>query len=360
MMEGVIEVGCPDANKAADLIITCGDVIAQDLRKGQVIMRAVVVHEHGGLDALVAEDRETPVPGPGEALVEVAAAGVNFVDIYQRTGAYAMRTPFVVGSEAAGVVAAIGDGVTGKAVGDRVAWVMVTDGTYATHAVVPVEKLVAVPADVDLEIAAAVMLQGLTAQFLCDSAYPVRRDDDVLVHAGAGGVGLLLTQMLVRKGARVFTTTSTPQKASLSRGAGATEVIDYTAYDVADEIHRLTDGHGAAVVYDGVGASTFMASLDSLHTRGTLVLFGAASGPAPPFDPQLLNAKGSLFLTRPTLGHYVSSREELVAQSGTLFDLVRRGDLDVRIGGRYPLDDAARAHEDLAARRTTGKLLIVP
>ncbi|MGH3424659.1 MAG: quinone oxidoreductase family protein, partial [Nocardioidaceae bacterium] len=275
-------------------------------------MKAVVVSEQGGPEVMALEDRPTPDPGPDEALVEITASGVNFIDIYQRSGAYAMPTPFVAGSEAAGVVAAVGERVPDVAVGDRVAWAMVTDGTYATHAVVPAQKLVPVPDGVDDEVAAAVMLQGMTAQYLCETTYPARPGDDALVHAGAGGVGLLLTQMLVLKGARVFTTTSTPQKAELSRGAGAAEVIDYSRQDVAAEVRRLTDGRGVAVVYDGVGASTFEASLDSLRPRGLLALFGASSGPVPPFDPQTLNAKGSLFLTRPSLAHYLLDRAELL------------------------------------------------
>lgn len=323
-------------------------------------MKAVVVHEQGGPDALVLEDRPTPSPEPGEIVVEISASGVNFIDIYQRSGAYALATPFVVGSEAAGVVSAVGPDVSDRAVGDRVAWAMVRDGTYATHARVPADMVVPVPDGVDDETAAAIMLQGMTAQYLCESTYAAQAGDDALVHAGAGGVGLLLTQMLVHKGARVLTTTSTDQKAELSRGAGASEVIDYTREDVAARVRELTDGQGVHVVYDGVGASTFEASLDSLRPRGTLALFGASSGPVPPFDPQVLNTKGSLFLTRPSLAHYLGDRDELLQRSGAVFDLVRSGDLDVRIGGRYPLSEAAQAHEDLAARRTTGKLLIVP
>src|SRR5699024_5762997 len=231
-------------------------------------------------------------------------------------------------------------------------------GTYATHAVVPADALVGVPDDVELDVAAAVMLQGMTAHFLCTSTYPVHPEEDVLLHAGAGGVGLLLTQMLVHKGARVFTTASTEAKAELSREAGATQVLSYDGF--AERARTLSGGRGVDVVYDGVGASTFDQSLDSLRPRGTLVLFGAASGPVPPMDPQTLNAKGSLFLTRPSLNHYLADRDELLARAGAVLDLVRRDVLDVNIGGRYGLEQAAAAHEDLAARRTTGKLLVVP
>ncbi len=323
-------------------------------------VRAVVVDQHGGPDVLRVRDWPEPTPGHGDLVVDVAAAGVNFIDIYKRSGAYPTETPFVSGAEGAGTVAAVGDGVSEFAVGDRVAWAMVDGTGYTQQAVVPAARAVAVPDGLDLELAGAVMLQGMTAHYLCRSLYQVRAGDDVLVHAGAGGMGLLLTQLITQLGARVIATTSTPQKAELARGAGAAEVILYAEADVAAEVRRLTDGTGVQVVYDGVGAATFEASLDSLAVRGMMALYGAASGPVPPFDPQRLNAKGSLFLTRPTLAHYIRTREELEWRAGEVLSMVADGRLDVRVGGRYPLDRAAQAHEDLAGRRSTGKLLVLP
>ena len=323
-------------------------------------MQAVIVTEPGGPEVLVVQERPEPQPGPGEIRVAVAASGVNFVDIYQRSGAYPMRTPFIAGSEGAGAVTAVGSGVVDTAVGDHVAWAMIEGGGYATEVVLPADRTVPVPPAVDDEIAAALMLQGLTAHYLCESTYPVRAGDNVLLHAGAGGVGLLLTQLITAKGGRVLATTSTAEKAELARGAGAAEVIAYTDTDVAAEVRRLTDGEGVAVVYDGVGQATFAASLDSLRPRGMLVLFGASSGPVEPFDPQTLNHKGSLFLTRPSLPHYMATREDLLWRAAAVFDAVAAGRLDVRIGARYSLAEAGRAHEDLASRRTTGKSLIIP
>lgn len=323
-------------------------------------MHAIVVNETGGPEVLRLEEHPTPEPGPGDLCVDVSASGVNFIDIYERSGLYPKETPFIAGAEGAGVVRAVGDGVTGVAVGDHVAWAGVAGGGYASQVLVPESKAVPVPEGVDDESAAALMLQGMTAHYLCESTYPVQRGDDVLVYAGAGGVGLLLTQMVVRKGGRVIATTSTPEKAELARAAGADAVIDYTQEDVPEQVRRLTDGVGVAVAYDGVGQSTFEASLDSLRRRGMLVLFGGSSGPVPPVDPQTLNAKGSLFLTRPKLADHIADREELLWRAGEVLEMAARGDLDVRIGGRYPLGDAGRAHEDLAGRRTTGKLLILP
>jgi NADPH2:quinone reductase len=321
-------------------------------------VQAVIVNTPGGPEVLELRDLPTPEPGPGEVRVDVAAAGVNFIDTYQRSGAYPVRTPFVVGSEGAGVVSAVGPGVTGVALGDRVCWAMVTGAGYAEQVLVPTDRAVPVPDDADLETAAAVLLQGMTAHYLCESTFSVRDGQDVLVHAAAGGMGLLLTQMISGKGARVIATTSTKEKAELARDAGADEVILYDS-DIATEVRRLTDGRGVHVVYDGVGKSTFDASLDSLRPRGMLVLFGAASGPVPPLDPQTLNAKGSLYLTRPTLGHYIATREELLGRAAAVLDAVAAGRLDVRIGGRYPLTEAAQAHRDLEGRGTTGKLLVV-
>lgn len=323
-------------------------------------MRAVVVERTGGPEALEVRDIVVPEPGPGEVRVEVAAAGVNFIDVYKRTGAYPMQVPFVVGAEGGGTVRAVGGGVSGVAVGDRVAWAMVDGAGYAEQVVVPADRVVPVPEAVDLVDAAAVLLQGMTAQFLSTSTYPARPGQTALLHAAAGGVGLLLTQMLADKGVRVLATTSTEEKAELARGAGAAEVIRYTEADVVEEVRRLTDGRGVDVVYDGVGRSTFDAGLDCLVPRGMMVLFGASSGAVPPLDPQVLNRKGSLFLTRPSLAHYIATREELLERSLAVFGLVADGRLDVRVGGRYALEDAARAHEDLEARRTTGKLVIVP
>lgn len=323
-------------------------------------MQAIVVEQTGGPEVLRPQERPTPRPGAGELLVDVAACGVNFIDIYQRSGLYPMDLPFIAGSEGAGLVREVGDGVPDVSVGDRVAWAGVAGGGYTSQAVVPADRAVPVPEGVDDETAAALMLQGMTAHYLCESTYPVQKGDDVLLYAGAGGVGLLLIQMVVRKGGRVIATTSTDEKAQLARETGAAEVIDYTRADIAAEVRRITDGTGVAVVYDGIGRSTFEASLDSLRRRGMLVLFGGASGPVPPVDPQVLNNKGSLFLTRPKLADHVADRDELLWRASDVLGAAARGELSVRIGGRYPLAEAARAHEDLAGRRTTGKLLLIP
>lgn len=323
-------------------------------------MRAVVVEETGGSDRLTVRDIDPPRPGAGQIVVDVAAAGVNFIDIYQREGRYPKDLPFVAGSEGAGTVTEVGSDVTDLSPGDRVAWAMVDGGGYAEQVVLPAERAVPVPEGVDLERAAAVILQGMTAQYLCESTFPARAGHTALVHAAAGGVGLLLTQMLAAKDVRVIATTSTEHKAELARAAGAAEVIRYTEADLLTEVRRLTDGRGVHVVYDGVGRSTFDAGLDCLVPRGMMVLFGASSGAVPPLDPQVLNRKGSLFLTRPTLAHYVLTREELLARAESVLGRVASGSLDVRVGGRYPLEEAGRAHDDLEARRTTGKLLVVP
>jgi len=320
-------------------------------------MRAVLVRQTGGPEVLEAADVESPVPGPGQVLVEVAAAGVNYLDTYQRSGRYPIPTPLVLGLEGAGRVTAIGAGVSGIAVGDRVAW-KDTRGSYAEQVVVPVHDAVPVPEGVDDHVAAGLLLQGITAHYLASSTYPVQPGDWVVVHAAAGGVGLLLTQIVKLRGGRVLATVSTAEKAELARAAGADEIASYD--DFAARARDLTGGEGVASVYDGVGKATFDASLAALRVRGTMVLFGGASGPVPPFDPQMLAAKGSLFLTRPTLGHYTRDRAELVARATDLLQWVADGRLEVRIGGRYPLEDARRAHEDLEARRTTGKLLLIP
>ena len=322
-------------------------------------MRAVIADQHGGPEVLRLTERETPAPGPGQLLVDVAAAGVNFADIYARQGIppYTGQVPFVLGSEGAGIVAAAGPDAAGFGPGDRVAWTGLP-GCYAEQVVIPADRAVAVPDGMDLETAAAIMLQGMTAHYLVTDAYPVAAGDPVVVHAAAGGVGLLLTQMVKMRGGVVIATTSTPQKAELAQGAGADHVAGYD--DFGAVAREVTGGEGAAVVYDGIGQATFDDSLAALRRRGYLVLYGAASGPVPPLDPQRLAAGGSLFLTRPTLVHYIVTREELMSRADDLFRWVEQGTLTVRVGGRYPLDQAARAHEDLAARRTTGKLILLP
>lgn len=323
-------------------------------------MRAVVVEQHGGPEVLTPVERETPEPGEGQARVDLAAGGVNFIDVYQRSGAYPMDLPFVAGSEGAGTVSAVGPGVEGLAAGDRVAWAMVPGTGYAEQALVPAARLVPVPDGVDLEDAAAVMLQGMTAHYLVNSTFPAQEGQTALVTAVAGGVGLLMCQLLSAKGVRVIGTVSTPEKADLAREAGADEVVLYREVDLEQEVRRLTDGEGVHVVYDGVGKDTFEAGLSVLRPRGTMVLFGAASGPVPPLDPQVLNQKGSLYLTRPSLAHYAAEREELLWRAREVLGAVGDGSLTVRVGGRYPLVEAARAHSDLESGGTTGKLLLVP
>jgi NADPH2:quinone reductase len=324
------------------------------------VVQAVVVGRTGGPEVLERRDVDDPRPGPGDVLVDVDAAGVNFIDVYQREGRYPMDLPFVAGCEGAGTVREVGEGVDDVRPGDRVAWAMVNGTGYTERAVVPAHRLVPVPDGVTTEQAAAVLLQGLTAQFLCTSTYRVQGGDQVLVHAAAGGVGLLLTQMATAKGARVLGTVSTDEKADLARAAGAAEVIRYDHEDVVERVRALTDGNGVQVVYDGVGKATFDASLACLAPRGMLVLFGASSGAVPPVDPMRLMQGGSLFLTRPTLATYAADRQELLERAADVFAQVRGGALAVRVGARYPLAEAARAHEDLEARRTTGKSLIIP
>jgi NADPH2:quinone reductase len=322
-------------------------------------MRAVVVHAHGGPEVLGAADHPAPAPGPGQLVVRVAAAGVNFMDIYQREGRHPYRRdlPFVPGAEGAGIVEATGPGVTQFAPGDRVAWPS-GPGSYAEQALIPAAGAVAVPDGVSLETAAAVMLQGLTAHYLCHSTYPVADGDVAVVHSAAGGVGLLLTQMIVARGGVVVATTSTPAKAELAAAAGAAHAAGYD--DFGAVTREVSGGAGAAVVYDGVGQATFDASLAALRPRGFMVLYGASSGPVPPVDPQRLNTGGSLYLTRPTLAHYIASRAELEQRAADVLGWVQSGALSVRVGGSYPLHEAGRAHEDLAGRRTAGKLLLIP
>lgn len=327
-------------------------------------MRAVVARGAGGPEVLSVVEVPDPSPGPGQLLVRVAAAGVNFIDTYRRAGVYPMTYPHVVGVEGAGVVQGVGEDVTGFSPGDHVAW-NEAPGSYAELALVPVRNAVHVPAGLPLTVAAALPLQGMTAHYLVTSTFPLEPGHDVLLHAGAGGVGLLATQLAVARGARVLTTVSTPEKAALSHDAGATHTIDYAALDnLATElpaiVRELTDGAGVHVVYDGVGRSTFDASLASLRTRGTLVLFGGASGQVPPFDPQRLNSGGSLFLTRPTLAHYLLTRGELEWRASEVLGAAAAGSLDVRIGATYPLAEAGDAHRALEGRATTGKVLLAP
>jgi NADPH:quinone reductase len=322
-------------------------------------MRAIVVRELGGPEVLTIGERDDPQPKPGEIVVTVAAAGVNYMDIYQRSGIgnYKTPTPYTPGGEGAGTVLAVGEGVTELAVGDPVAWAG-APGSYAEQVALPAASAVPVPPGFDLKIAAAVMLQGITAHYLCNSTFPVQEGNITVVHAAAGGVGLLLTQMVKRRGGIVVATTSTTAKAVLAQRAGADHVTSYEEFGEA--VMRLSGERGASVVFDGVGQATFDASLAALRPRGMMVLYGAASGPVPPFDPQRLNTGGSLFLTRPTMGNYIADRAELLWRAGELFEWLSKGELDVRIGGEYPLADARLAQEDLAARRTTGKLLLIP
>jgi len=320
-------------------------------------VRAVQVSRHGGPEVLEVADVPRPEPGPGQVLVEVAAAGVNYIDTYRRSGLYKVPTPFVVGSEGAGTVRAVGEGVADLPEGTLVAW-KDAPGSYAEYVVVDAAEAIPVPDGVPADVAAALLLQGMTAHYLATSTYPVGADEWVVVHAAAGGVGLLLTQIAARRGGRVLGTVSTDAKAELARGAGAAEIASYD--DFADRARDLTGGEGVPVVYDSVGATTFDRSLDALRTRGLMVLFGASSGPVPPLDLQVLNAKGGLFVTRPALAHYTRDRGELLRRAGELFAWVRDGTLDVRVGGRYALADARQAHEDLQGRRTTGKLLLTP
>jgi NADPH2:quinone reductase len=321
-------------------------------------MRAIVITAHGGPEVLELRDEPEPAPGPGQLLVAVEAAGVNFRDVYEREsrGAYKSTPPLIAGVEGAGAVIAAGADVTELAAGDRVCWFH-GPGSYAERVLVDERNAVAVPDGTPTELAAAVLLQGLTAHFLSTSAYPVQAGDDVLVHAAAGGVGLLLTQMVKLRGGRVIATTSSVEKAALARAAGADETISYEGF--AERVRELTGGRGVAAAYDAVARTTFDGSLASLRRRGCLVLYGAASGPVEGFAPERLG-NSSTYLTRPRLPDYTATREELLARAGDVLGWVADGRLDVRIGARYPLADTARAHADLEGRRTTGKLLLIP
>jgi NADPH2:quinone reductase len=322
-------------------------------------MKAIQVKQPGGPEAMELVDVPVPQPGPQQALVRIAAIGVNFIDVYFRIGLYKADPPISLGSEAAGTVEAIGPGVTEVAPGDRVAYAMAR-GSYAEYAVVPAASLVKIPGALDFNAAAAAMLQGMTAHYLTHSTYPLKKGDTCLVHAAAGGAGGLTVQMAKMRGARVFGTVSTEAKAEIARQHGADEVILYSRDDFEAAAKRLTGGRGVDVVYDSVGATTFEKSLNSLRPRGLLALFGQSSGPVPPFDPSILNAKGSLFLTRPSLAHHLLTRDELLWRAGDVLGWVASGALKLRIGGVYPLARAADAHRDLEARKTTGKLLLTP
>jgi NADPH2:quinone reductase len=322
-------------------------------------MKAIQIHETGGPEVLALAELPIPQPGPGQVLIRVEAAGVNFIEIYFRKGTYKAALPLVPGTEAAGTIEELGPGVAGFAAGDAVASVAVL-GSYAEYALVQASALVKVPEGLSMQQAAAAMLQGMTAHYLSHSTYPLKAGETALVHAGAGGVGLLLTQMAVRLGARVITTVSTAEKAELSRQAGASDVILYTKQDFVAEVKRLTSGKGVDVVYDSVGKTTFEGSLNCLRPRGLLALFGAASGPVPPFDLIQLSSKGSLFITRPTLWHYVATRAELDWRSGDVLGWAANGQLKLRTEYVYPLSEAAQAQIDLEARKTTGKILLEP
>ena len=322
-------------------------------------MKAIRVHAPGGPEVLRFEDVPDPRPQAGEALVRVEAAGVNFIDVYHRSGLYKMAMPLTLGHEAAGTVVAVGTDVRDLAPGDRVAWASVP-GSYAELAAVPAARLVKLPAGLSAKQGAAAMLQGMTAHYLACSTYPLKSGDACLVHAGAGGVGLLLTQIAKRRGARVFTTVSNAEKARLSRDAGADATIDYTTQDFEAEVRRLTGGQGVQVVYDSVGKTTFEKGLACLARRGMMVLFGQSSGPVAPLDPQVLSQGGSLYLTRPTLFHYTATREELVERAGEVLGWIASGALKLRIDREFPLSEAAAAHRALEARQTTGKVLLIP
>jgi NADPH:quinone reductase len=322
-------------------------------------VKAIRVHQTGGPEVLRLEDVPDPAPEPGETVVRLEAIGLNFIEVYQRTGLYRSTVPFTPGGEGAGRVVAVGKDVSAVRPGDRVASTSLR-GSYAELARVPADKLVPVPDDVETGLAAAVLLQGLTAHYLAISTYPLTEGSWCLIHAAAGGVGLLLCQIAKARGARVIGTVSTEEKAALASEAGADHVVLYTRQDFVSEARRLTGGRGVAVVYDSVGQSTFEGSLNSLAPRGMLVLFGQSSGPVPPVDPQVLNAKGSLYLTRPTLTHYTASRDELLTRSRDLFVWMESGRLQVRIDRTYPLADAAAAHRALEGRETKGKVLLLP
>ena len=322
-------------------------------------MKTIHVKEPGGPEKMELVEAPKPQPGPKQALIRMAAIGVNFIDVYFRKGLYKADIPIVLGNEGAGTVEAIGPEVTEVKAGDRVAWAM-QRGSYAEYAAVPSALLVKIPDGLDFETAAAAMLQGMTAHYLTHSTYALKSGESCLVHAAAGGTGSLIVQMAKMVGAQVFGTVSTNEKAQIARQAGADEVIQYSSQDFEAEVKRLTGGRGVDVVYDSVGQSTFDKSLNSLRPRGVLALFGQSSGPVPAFDPNILNGKGSLFLTRPSLAHYLLTRDELVWRAGDVLGWIAAGKLKLRIEHAYPLAEAAAAHRDLEGRRTAGKLLLIP
>ena len=324
-------------------------------------MQAIEVAEHGGPEVLDYVDRPRPSPGPGEVLIAAKAIGVNFVDTYFRSGLYPHELPFVLGAEVAGTVAAVGDGVTSFHVGERVASADAL-GAYAEHCVASADVVARVPDSVAFDVAAAALLKGMTAHLLIKSVYPVQDGDTVLLHAGAGGVGLILTQWATSLGARVITTASTAEKAQLSRSAGAVEVLDYPEdpQQFGAKVRALTDSAGVAAVYDGVGKSTFDASLASLAVRGTLALFGASSGPVPPVDPQRLNAAGSVYLSRPLRPHFMRTHDEFAWRTSELFELIGDGTIEVTVSAHYPLKEVAQAHRDLEGRKTIGSVVLTP
>ena len=322
-------------------------------------MKAIRISQYGGAEVLSFEDVDVADPGEGQVRITVEAAGVNFIDTYHRTGLYPLNLPLTLGLEGAGIVNAVGSGVSDLTEGDRVAWKSV-EGSYAEQVVADAAEVVKIPSDVATKTAAAVMLQGLTSHYLVNSTYPIREGDTCLIHAAAGGVGLLLVQMAKMRGARVIGTTSTEEKAALSRGAGADDIILYTERDFEAEVTRLTDGQGVEVVYDSVAQATWKKSINCLKPRGYMVFFGNASGPVPPIDPLLLSQKGSIYLTRPTLNSYTQTREEYLQRTSEVMGWIQDGSLDVRIGEEHPLENAAEAHNRLEGRQTTGKVLLIP
>ncbi|MDE2954409.1 MAG: quinone oxidoreductase [Gemmatimonadota bacterium] len=322
-------------------------------------MKAIRISQYGGAEVLSFEDIDVADPGEGQVRITIEAAGVNFIDTYHRTGLYPLNLPLTLGLEGAGIVQAVGAGVSDLTEGDRVAWKSV-EGSYAEQVVADVAEVVKIPSDVATKTAAAVMLQGLTAHYLVNSTYPVREGDTCLIHAAAGGVGLLLVQMAKMRGARVIGTTSTEEKAALARGAGADDIVLYTERDFETEVLSLTDGQGVEVVYDSVAKATYEKSINCLKPRGYMVFFGNASGPVPPIDPLLLSQKGSIYLTRPTLNSYTQTREEYLQRTREVMGWIQDGELDVRIGEEHPLENTAEAHNRLEGRQTTGKVLLIP
>ena len=322
-------------------------------------MKAIRVHETGGTEKLVYEDIARPTPGPGQVLVKIHSIGLNFIDVYFRTGLYKSSLPFVPGMEAAGTVDAVGEEITDLNPGDRVAYAGII-GAYAEYAIIPAERLIRIPDGIDYETAAAAMLQGMTAHYLAFSSFPLRKGETILVHAAAGGVGLLLIQIAKRIGARVIGTVSSEKKAELAMSAGADHVILYTQSDFEQEVKAITSGKGVDAVYDSVGQATFEKGLNCLRPRGMMVLFGQSSGPVPPINPGILNPKGSLYLTRPGIGHYTATRDELAWRAGDVLDWVLDGSLKIRIDRAYPLKEVGQAHQALESRQTAGKVLLQP